>query len=193
MEKITDIIAKNITQLRKKNNMTQNELAEKLNYSDNTVSRWEHGEITPSVESLANIAEIFGVPVEALFKENALQETQKANKLERIKKIAILLLLACQVWFVAAVAYFYADTVFNLNLWIVFVWAVPVCSVVVLIFTLMWKARITNFVMTTILIWSLITAIYLQYLEYDIYLIYILGVPLQISLSVWTFVRKKRS
>lgn len=193
MADLKEIIAKNLTELRKKNNLTQNELAEKLNYSDNTVSRWEHAEITPSVETLVEIAKIYDIPVELILKENAVQEGQKVNKLERVKKIAILLMLACQVWFVAAVAYFYADTVFDVNAWIVFVWSIPVCCLVVLIFTVMWKARITNFVMTTILIWTLITATYLQFLQYNIYLIFILGLPLQASLTIWTFVRRKRS
>ncbi|MGN0961716.1 MAG: helix-turn-helix domain-containing protein, partial [Christensenellales bacterium] len=42
MKDIKQIIANNLITLRKKNNLTQNELAEKINYSDNAISRWEH-------------------------------------------------------------------------------------------------------------------------------------------------------
>ena len=63
MADIKQIIAKNIIDLRKKNKMTQNELAEKLNYSDNAVSRWERAEVTPSVETIEQIAEVFNVPI----------------------------------------------------------------------------------------------------------------------------------
>ena len=52
-------IGKFIAECRKKNNLTQNELAEKLAYSDNMVSRWERGEITPSVETLQKISEFY--------------------------------------------------------------------------------------------------------------------------------------
>ena len=37
------IVAKNITELRKQHGMTQLQLAEKLNYSDKAVSKWERG------------------------------------------------------------------------------------------------------------------------------------------------------
>ena len=43
MDALKVIIAANITQLRKENNLTQAELAEKLNYSDKAVSKWERG------------------------------------------------------------------------------------------------------------------------------------------------------
>jgi len=43
MEDIKSIVAKNITELRIQNSMTQAELAEKLNYSDKTISKWERG------------------------------------------------------------------------------------------------------------------------------------------------------
>lgn len=43
MEDIKSIVAKNITDLRILNNMTQLELGAKLNYSDKTISKWERG------------------------------------------------------------------------------------------------------------------------------------------------------
>ena len=49
MNDIKHVIAKNLITLRKKNGLTQNELAQKLNYSDNAISRWEHAEVTPSI------------------------------------------------------------------------------------------------------------------------------------------------
>ena len=52
MEDIKSIVAKNITELRLLNNMTQMELAEKLNYSDKTISKWERAESTPDISVL---------------------------------------------------------------------------------------------------------------------------------------------
>ena len=54
------IIGKNITRLRKIANMTQLELAEKLNYSDKSVSKWEQGNGIPDVRILMQIAEQIG-------------------------------------------------------------------------------------------------------------------------------------
>ena len=59
MENINQVVGNNIKTLRKANNMTQFELAEKLNYSNKAISRWESGEIVPDVATLNKICEIF--------------------------------------------------------------------------------------------------------------------------------------
>ena len=58
------IIANNITELRRSVPLTQAELAEKLNYSDKAVSKWERGESIPDVIVLKQIADLFGVTVD---------------------------------------------------------------------------------------------------------------------------------
>ena len=65
-----DIISKNILSLRKKHKLTQAELADKLNYSDKAISKWERGESLPDAEMLYNIAELFGVEIGYLFEEH---------------------------------------------------------------------------------------------------------------------------
>ena len=69
MQELKNIIAKNIQECRNACGLTQLELAEKLNYSDNTISRWEKAEITPSVETLEQISQLYNIPLESLFKE----------------------------------------------------------------------------------------------------------------------------
>ena len=66
MEDIKAIIAENIVLLRRGRGMTQIELAEKLNYSDKAVSKWERGESVPDISVLKQIADIFGVTVDYL-------------------------------------------------------------------------------------------------------------------------------
>ena len=63
MEDLKMIIAGNIGQLRRKTGMTQLELAEKLNYSDKAISKWERGESVPDISVLKSIADLFGVTV----------------------------------------------------------------------------------------------------------------------------------
>lgn len=55
-----------IATLRKKNGMTQLQLAEKLNISDKTVSRWENGLGYPEVMQFPALASVFGVSVDYL-------------------------------------------------------------------------------------------------------------------------------
>ena len=66
MEDIKSNVAKNITELRILNNMTQMELAEKLNYSDKTISKWERAESSPDISVLVEMADLFGVTLDYL-------------------------------------------------------------------------------------------------------------------------------
>ena len=191
MKEIKDVIAQNLIDLRKSRNLTQNDLAEKLNYSDNTISRWEHGEITPSIEMLDKIAKLFDVPIESLIKENVLQNSKKENKKFILNQIASTLLCICMVWFIAAVCYFYIETFQEKSLWIIFVWTVPISFLILVLFSLKLKNRILIFIFSTLLIWTFIASLYLHFLKYNLYLLFIIGIPAQASLSIWTFVKKR--
>lgn len=59
-----NVVSDSIKKLRKKNNMTQDELAEKLCVTRQAVSSWENGKTEPDVETLTRLAEIFDVSVE---------------------------------------------------------------------------------------------------------------------------------
>ena len=66
MEDLKSIVARNIIALRRKHDMTQLELAEKLNYTDKAVSKWERGESLPDIVILKTIADLFGVTLDYL-------------------------------------------------------------------------------------------------------------------------------
>ena len=55
-----------LLELRKKNNLTQDELAEKLFVTRQAVSRWESGETTPNVETLKLLSKLFDVSINTL-------------------------------------------------------------------------------------------------------------------------------
>ena len=69
MEELKTVIAKNISELRRSAMMTQLDLAERLNYSDKAVSKWERAESVPDISVLKAIADIFGVSVDYLLRE----------------------------------------------------------------------------------------------------------------------------
>ena len=192
MEDTKQIIAQNLISLRKKNNFTQNELAVKLNYSDNTISRWEHAEITPNIETLVQIAEIFNVPLESLLKENVVQEIELDAKTLKIKKLSTILLCVSLVWLAAIITFFYLNTLFNRIDWILFVWAVPFSCLVLLAFNKYVNSRSYSFTISTIAVWSTLASIYLALLKYNIFLIFLIGIPVQFALSIYTFVRPKK-
>ena len=72
-EKLKFLIGRNIAAHRKRAGLTQAGLAEKLNYSDKAVSKWERGESIPDVLTLAQLADRFGITVNDLLSDpNAL-------------------------------------------------------------------------------------------------------------------------
>lgn len=63
-------LGKNLQILRKTANMTQEELAEKMNVSRQTISKWELGAILPEIEKLVELCEMFHCSVDQLLREN---------------------------------------------------------------------------------------------------------------------------
>ena len=62
MNNLKEIIANNITNLRKEKKLTQLEFASELHYSDKTISKWERAESIPDVVVLKQVADFFGLP-----------------------------------------------------------------------------------------------------------------------------------
>ena len=191
MSDIKDIVAKNIIDLRKKNGLTQTELAEKLNYSDNAVSRWERGEVTPSIETLDQMSKIFNVPLSSLIEDNAKAISTTRDKKQILNKLAVTLIFFSLVWLIATIVFVYGKILFNTNLWTIFVWAVPASCLVLLPFNEYWGKYIYKFVILSVFEWSVLACIYLQFLQYNMWLTFIIGIPIQVALCIWAFIKPK--
>ena len=70
-------LGKNIADLRKKNNLTQEDLANMLGVSPQAVSKWENDAACPDIALLPKIAEIFGVTIDELMNEQGSINSQK--------------------------------------------------------------------------------------------------------------------
>lgn len=81
MENKVDIkkVGETIAKLRKKNGMTQMQLAEKLYVSDKAISRWETGEGLPEIVNLMELSKIFNVSLESLLKAQYIEEEVSVN------------------------------------------------------------------------------------------------------------------
>ena len=91
-----------IAELRKQHGMTQLELAEKMGVTDKAVSKWERDLSCPDINSIPNLAEIFGVSVEELMqvKKTAEAPASKAGEILEIapKAVAMAMGIAVTVW-----------------------------------------------------------------------------------------------
>lgn len=72
-----------------------------------------------------------------------------------------------------------------------FLWAIPISCVVLLIFNSIWGRSYLLFWILSVLIWSTLMCIHLQLIQYNIWIIYILGIPLQVAVILWAALLKK--
>ena len=185
MKDLREIIAKNICALRTDMNMTQLQLAEMLNYSDKAVSKWERGEAIPDVTVLKQIADYFGVSVDYLLEENHGDEhpAKQLVSLKRRNRVIITIMAVACAWLVATIVFAILVSVLpESSAWLSYIYAIPVSSIVWLVFNSIWGKRKLNFLIVTILIWSLILSVYLTALvcaSLNIWVLFIVGIPLQ--------------
>ena len=189
---VKNVVAKNLIELRKSRKLTQSDLAEMLNYSDKTISKWENGDSLPDISVLASLAEIYGITLDDLIHENAAEKVadkaEEKKALERYNQWIILSLSVVVVFLIATLIFVYLKLKANIDYWQAFVWAVPVSCL-----ALLWKNRksekgikmskVYRAVVLSVLCWSLLAAVYLQLLEYRVWLIFILGIP--VELIIW--------
>lgn len=192
MENINIVIGNNIKELRKIHKLTQSDLAEKLNYSNKAISRWESGEIIPDVLTLNKICDIFQIPIQQMFESNLTKkQITKQYKFQMGNKLAISLLAVLMVWFAATITYVYSVITFGDNLWQAFIWAVPISCIVGIVFNSIWGTKLINFIIISILNWSIPACIYITFLQYNLWLIFIIGVPVQIGVILWFNIHRR--
>ena len=199
MEDIKNIVAKNITELRLLNNMTQMELAEKLNYSDKTISKWERAESSPDISVLVEIANLFGVSLDYLVRAENIEETVKENKQKETKynRKVISYISESVAWFIAIFAFIITSLITNEATfqWLYFVYALQIVLIVKLVFNSIWFNPRNNYFIISALMWSILAAIHITFLYFkiNVALIYLLGIAGQIVVILWSFIKKPKS
>ena len=97
------MLGNKIQKLRKENNLTQEELAEKVDVARQTISKWELGETSPDIKQAKKLARIFKVSLDELtdndIKDILVEKTSNTEKLAGI----ILKLMKFMIVFVIAV------------------------------------------------------------------------------------------
>ena len=208
MEEIKDFnaaIGKNLLKLRKDKKLTQMEVAEKFNYSDKSISKWEKGESMPSVEVLCELAEFYGVTLDDLIKDEFEYSTNPEQKKPEKKKkqrtprafsthLMVTLLSVGAVWLCATILFVLLKIFGNLNYYMCFMWAGVLSLVVLIVFNSIWGRMRYLFPILTVLLWLTLASLQLQiYLptHYNIWPVYFLGIPLQVLIVLWGALIKK--
>lgn len=199
-EKLKKQIGANIVSYRKSRNMTQAILAEKLNYSDKAVSKWERGESAPDVQTLVQLADLFDITVNDLIIDpNELPETtgvvekameravEKTLKRKADKRI-ILRLSSLLVWFVALLIFVMLSSFDVPKSWLAFFYALPADAIVLLSLRSAWKDFRWNQMLISVIMWGGLLSLYMTLLVFaqmNFWKLFLLGIPGQAAILLW--------
>ena len=200
-EKLKSQLGANIVAYRKHSGLTQAKLAERLNYSDKAVSKWERGESVPDVLTLVQLAELFGITVDELLRdpneipqhtggriEHAMEAAVEKTLKRKANKRVILGLSSLLVWFVALLVFVVVSSLDIPRSWIAFLYALPADAIVQLSLRSAWKDFRWNKTLISILMWGGLLSLYASlklFVHVDIWKLFLLGVPGQFAVLLW--------
>lgn len=197
MENLALTVGKNLSTLRKAKGLTQQELAQQINYSDKSLSKWELGYALPSVDVLLDIAHYYGVTLDYLTEEHApeiieQQLAQTEKKDANASNKAIILAMSLTFILLVAMSIFFSSYFINggkgidTKLWSVFIWMVPV-MLLLSAFEVHWMYRnhLAFWVLLSVFLWTLLLSFcfYFQFFlspSENIWFILIVGAPIQV-------------
>ena len=199
-------VGSNIARLRRERGLTQAELAERINYSDKAVSKWERAESLPDVLTLINLAEQLGtdlntltgltgeqpIPTETVPASEPAAELPATSRPVKKRRTAdrgvIQQLSSILVWVVALFLYMVLDAFGVKNLWLLFVVAVPANAIVLLSLRSAWKLYGMNRILISVIMWSTLLVIYLLLLvlgRVNVWRILPMGLLGQAAIILW--------
>ena len=204
METLAEIVGKNLSSLRKAKGLTQQQLAEHLNYSDKSISKWELGYALPSVDILKDFAEYYGVSIDSLLspineeqiEEVASKKTDRSN----INKALILALVNVVVYMIFALVFITYALVRKTpgSLWILFIWGIPACLFVSMIGTRLLYGRVLAVpIIFSCFVWMTILSFCFHFQfasnpKESIWYILVLGIPTQAIIILLMLLKRHR-
>ncbi len=201
-EKLKYRIGGNIAAYRKNAGLTQAGLAEKLNYSDKAVSKWERGESIPDVLTLMQLAEKFDISVGDLLAdpnelpgnpgklEKAMTQVSEKALKRKANKNVILGLSSTLVWFIALLIFIILSSfeILEQYSWLAFFYAIPANAIVLLSLRSAWHDFRWNQGLISLIVWGGILSIYMTLLiifRIHFWKVFLLGIPGQIAIFLW--------
>ena len=193
-----ELLAKNLVYYRKASGLTQLELAEKFNYSDKSVSKWERGEGFPDVFVLKSLADFYGINVDDFYATEHKKVTTTNHSLR--KQIYIKLLSIGIGWLVTLITFFLLNTLLKdvpFQTWLVFIYGILITGVILLVWDFIYHHRFLRVIDTSIVVWSSAMTIYFTLLivseyKWNFPLLFVVAVPLEILEILWFMFRRNK-
>ena len=192
MKSPTEILAENLTYYRKAAGYTQLEIAEKFNYSDKSISKWERGDGAPDVFVLKSLADLYGITIDDFFNEE-----KKRTKTSSVRRHWYITGLSVSlVWLVAATGFTVCMIASpeTFPWWLFYIYAVLVSGIIATVFSTVWKKLEYQLIAVSVIIWSTCLSAYLTLqlinpMPYA-FLLFIVGVPVEVLAFIWYFLKR---
>lgn len=197
-EKLRRNLANNLIHYRKESNLTQLQLAEKLNYSDKAISKWERAESVPDIYILNTLAELYSCSVDDL-----LSERIKVKRSFYKNRFIISLMAVALVWLVAIIVYMLWKMVgesmnlTNVPYWITWLYALMISFIVAVVFSKIWGKRWHRFIFISGIIWSTGLVLFTHFLLLSLpvpWLVWCVCAAVEVLTFLWySLIRKKKN
>ncbi len=193
MEEVKDVFAGNLIRLRTDAGMTQAQLAEVLNYSDKSISKWERADGIPDLAVAKAIADLFGVTVDWMLTSHDAWD----GKTAKIRYSPSMIIGVCLVgiWTLAMLLFLLLHWTLNKLVWLVFVCAIPVSLITLLVLNSVWRKERYHLLTVSLLVTSLFGLVYFILRPYidDLWSLIFLWIPAQLVVFLSFRIRKKKT
>lgn len=186
-----DIIAGNITGLRKKARLTQAELANRLGFTDKAVSKWERGLSLPDAPTLKELADLFGVDVDYLFEVHVYDplEGESEKKLQKkellVKSVYVFSLFLISAILVAILLSAIADIYDETAKIRAYLFILPGLAFLALLINILFGHNVRmSYILGSVLTWALADALY-YFLGHRLVLIFAIAAVVQIAIILF--------
>ncbi len=189
---INEVVAKNLIAYRKQKGLTQAELAEKISYSDKSISKWERAECLPDLAILKQLADFYGITVNDFLNES--DEIKKVKQKKRfLKKQIIVPFISVGIVFLVSVLCFVGITLFAKpvpnNVWLCFIYALPVSAIVLTVLSCLWKLKVLNFFSVSGILWFVTLSLFLSFNLMNLWMLFLIPAVLEVVLILWFFLK----
>ncbi len=173
-------IAENIAYYRKQNGDTQADLAEKLNYSDKSVSKWERAEGTPDIFILSKIADLYHITVQDLLRQKKVPKAATRHLIVNLLSVGL-------VWLVMTTLFCLAKILNVLSpwAWLVFIYGIPITGIVCQVFSALWWGRIAQVISCSLILWGIGLSLVLSLQIEGVFLLFVICAVLEILLILF--------
>ena len=192
-----ELLAKNLAYYRKASGLTQLELAEKFNYSDKSVSKWERGEGFPDIFVLKSLADFYDISVDDFYQSE--HKAVKVSQSRKRKQTYLTLLSIGLGWLVVVLTFFFLQVFigdkYAFKPWLTFIYGTLITAIILLVWEFIYHNRFLRMLAASGIVWTSALSLFLTFyvvMNLPLPLIFVVAIPLQILEITWYLFRRNK-